>query len=390
VRGASELIVHALLDKLDAGSLVLVSPSGDAHEFSGPRPGPHANVTVSDSRAFRRIATAGSMGMAEGYLEGEWDTPDLSAVLELGVENLAVKPLRTVPDPLAPVQRLVHRLRPNSIGGSRRNIAHHYDLGNDFYELWLDDTMTYSAACFEDGCGDLRQAQRRKWDRMLEIVDPRPGEHLLEIGCGWGGFAMHAAREAGCRVTGISLSQEQTEFARKRIAREGMEDLVDIRIMDYRHVEGRFDGIVSIEMFEAVGERWWPAFFAKLGRALAPGKRAALQVITIAEERFETYRRRADFIQKYIFPGGMLPSPTAFERVSRDAGLSLDGPEFFGQSYADTLEHWLDRFEAALPDVRALGFDERFVRMWRYYLAYCRAGFRAGTIDVMRVGLSAD
>jgi cyclopropane-fatty-acyl-phospholipid synthase len=277
-------------------------------------------------------------------------------------------------------------------GGSKRNVAYHYDLGNDFYELWLDDTMTYSAAFTDDASvpasdADLERAQRRKWDRILDLIQPGPQDHILEIGCGWGGFAIHAAQDAGCRVTGITLSEQQLEMARERVAAAGLEGRVDLRLQDYREVPGTFTGIASIEMFEAVGERWWRPFFRRTRELLEPGRAAAMQVITIAEDRFEGYRRRPDFMQRYVFPGGMLPSPERFREAAEVGGLSVREPSFFGMDYARTLTAWSERFERALPEVRALGFDDRFVRMWRYYLAYCRTGFEHGTIDVMQVRL---
>jgi cyclopropane-fatty-acyl-phospholipid synthase len=289
--------------------------------------------------------------------------------------------------PLRPLRRLGHALRDNSISGAKRNIEYHYDLGNDFYRLWLDDTMTYSSACFCDEAADLEAAQRRKWDRVLELIQPSRGDRILEIGCGWGGFAIHAATEAGCKVTGLTLSEEQAALARERVREHGLEGWVDVRLQDYRREAGTYDGVASIEMFEAVGERWWPTFFGKLKALLEPGRRAGLQVITIADESFEAYRRTPDFTQRYIFPGGMLPSPSRFDAAASDAGLAVGERRSFGADYARTLSEWARRFERALPEVRALGFDERFVRMWRYYLAYCRAGFAGGNIDVMQVGL---
>ncbi len=380
-----------LLARMPAGSLELSWPGGERH-YEGAAPGPDARVDVHSAAAARRIIRRGALGLAEGYMEQDWDTPDLGAVLELGMENLArADSLPRLPDLAAPLQRLLHRLRDNHPSGSRRNIKYHYDLGNDFYELWLDEDMTYSAAMFDPPgtceADSLAQAQRRKWDALLGLLQPSRGDHLLEIGCGWGGFAMHAAREAGCKVTGVTLSQQQHDWARRRIAEEGLDGLIDIRLQDYRAVPGRFDGIASIEMFEAVGERWWPVFFGRMRELLDAGGRAAIQTITIAEDTFEHYRTHPDFIQRYIFPGGMLPSPERFERAASDVGLRVGEPEFFGPCYAATLEKWLERFEQVLPEVRAMGFDERFVRMWRYYLAYCRTGFRNGVIDVMQVTL---
>ncbi len=247
--------------------------------------------------------------------------------------------------------------------------------------------MTYSSACFDEGCTDLETAQHAKYERILGLADPDTRSHLLEIGCGWGGFAVHAAKTSGCRVTGITLSREQYDHARARVAEEGLEGRIDIRLVDYREVPGVFDRIVSIEMFEAVGEKYWPVFFRRMRELLARGGTAALQTITIPEDRFESYRSDPDFIQRYIFPGGMLPSPERFTVAAHAAGLEPGEPHFFGHSYAETLEAWLARFEAAEDDVRALGFDERFIRMWRFYLAFCRAGFRYDTIDVMQVAL---
>jgi cyclopropane-fatty-acyl-phospholipid synthase len=387
--GPSEIALRAVLDRyITRGVLEMRTHDGRFLRFEGDEDGPEAVVDVNSSRTYRRLAMGGPTGLIEGYMAGDWDSPDLERFLEFAAYN--IEPLggrQVVPEPLQPVQRVIHAMRANTPKGSKKNIEYHYDLGNDFYKLWLDDTMTYSCAVFENDVEDLCDAQVRKWDRLLDLLDLRRGQHLLEIGCGWGGFAMHAAREAGCRVTGISLSQEQTAWARERVADEGLDDLVDIRIQDYREVDERYDAVASIEMFEAVGERFWPAFFQTMRRALKPGHRAAMQVITVADVRFDRYRKNTDFIQKYIFPGGMLPSPTAFREAAEREGLRVGQPDFFGKSYAATLGEWRRRFDEVLPRVRELGFDEHFERMWRYYLASCRAGFLAGTIDVMRVTL---
>jgi len=389
-RAPSLRALEAVLSRMPVGELELAYPDGTASVFRGASPGPSARVTVNRPGAARRVLLGGSIGMAEGYLEGDWDTPDLAAVLDLGLANVQRANTRT-PAPLLPVHRAWHRLRENTPAGARRNIAYHYDLGNDFYELWLDETMTYSSALYCDPadphCPDLHAAQRAKWDRLLELLQPGRGDHLLEIGCGWGGFAIHAAREAGCRVTGVTISERQHAYAAERVARAGLEDRVDIRLQDYRTIPEVFSGIVSIEMFEAVGEQYWPVYFRRVRELLAAGGHAAIQTITIAEDRFEEYRSRPDFIQRYIFPGGMLPSPERFARAAQDVGLAVGEPLFFGQSYARTLEHWLERFESARDQVLDLGFDERFIRLWRYYLAYCRAGFLSGNVDVMQVRL---
>ena len=276
----------------------------------------------------------------------------------------------------------------NSKTGSRRNIARHYDLGNAFYREWLDPTMTYSSAAFGHETETLEAAQARKYDLLLDRLDARPGDKVLEIGCGWGGFAEHAARTRGCKVTGITISRAQHDFARERIQRQGLNEQVEIRLQDYRDTRERFDRIASIEMFEAVGESYWPIFFETLRDRLVEGGRAAMQVITIADRHFDYYRGRPDFIQRYIFPGGMLPSPRAFTQESERAGLTVERMEGFGPCYARTLAEWNRRFQGAWHRLEPLGYDARFKRMWEYYLAYCEAGFRAGTIDVQRIQLA--
>lgn len=391
--GPWQVAMAYMLRGICAGALEIHLPNGTVHLFEGTAPGPSAVIHVRDTSLARRIAMGGDVALAESYMDGAWDTPDLEAVLDLGLANLSAGWTADVPFVLRPLHRLWHTLHDNDQrGGARRNIAAHYDLGNEFYSLWLDESMTYSSAVLAEEDSPLtperlQQAQRRKWDRMLELIQPDSGDHVLEIGCGWGGFAIHAAREAGCRVTGITLSEEQAGHASARVRDEGLDGRVDIRLQDYRDVEGVFDGVASIEMFEAVGEKWWPVFFNRIGDLLAPGAAAALQVITIAEDRYEAYRRNPDFIQRYIFPGGMLPSVERFGATAETAGLAVSDMRLFGRDYAETLSAWAARFEAALPQVRELGFDERFIRMWRYYLAYCRAGFKSGAIDVMQVRL---
>jgi cyclopropane-fatty-acyl-phospholipid synthase len=385
------------------GSLTFVGRDGSEHRIEGAQPGPSGVIVLKSPNAARRTLAGTALGMAEAYMAGEWDTPDLDSVLAVGLANLKPR-LKSTPNAFAPLARAWHSLRDNSVGGSRRNIAYHYDLGNDFYRLWLDETMAYSSALYVDPPTyelsqpgpvsaplpeePLPSAQVRKWDRMLDLLQPSSRDHILEIGCGWGGFALHAAEKSGCKVTGVTLSEEQHAFATQQVVEAGLEDRIDIRLQDYRHVPGAFDAIASIEMFEAVGERWWPAFFSRIRELLSPGGAAAIQVITIDDARFDDYRRNPDFIQRYVFPGGMLPSPERFAESAASEGLSADAPHFFGTSYAATIAEWSARFESALPEVLELGFDERFVRMWRYYLAYCRAGFTAGTVDVMQVRLN--
>lgn len=394
-----EQLISRAVGGLKAGALTIYWPDGRVEHVKGAAPGPEAEMVVRDPAVARRIALGGATGFAEGYMDESWDTPDLVAILDLFAGNMLTSGMRGTPALLERLGHVTNLLRANTRRGSKRNIAYHYDLGNDFYRLWLDETLAYSCALFSccelpteatPGSADdaLRAAQIAKWDRLLDLLEPHEGEHLLEIGCGWGGFAIHAAQTRGCRVTGITLSDEQLLHARDAVAAAGLDDRIDIRLQDYRDVRETFDHIASIEMFEAVGERYWPVFFSSVRERLRPGGSAALQVITIADDRFEHYRRSADFIQKYIFPGGMLPSPSVFAAAAAEAGLTAGAPTFFAADYARTLECWLRRFDAVRVKVRALGFDTRFIRMWRYYLAYCIAGFRHEMIDDMQVTLT--
>jgi len=385
---AARLLV-ALLHRLEAGSVELTAPDGARHTFGpGGAPAPNARP-VPAILAFRDWNVAsdalkgGDVAFAESYMEGRWETPDLTQLLSVLAANQSALErafygrwwTRTL-------LRLKHYLNANTKRQARRNILAHYDLGNAFYRLWLDPTMTYSSALF-DGRFDrpLAVAQQAKYDRMLGELGLSPGARVLEIGCGWGGFAETAAR-AGHHVTGISLSDAQTAYARARLAAARLATRADLRLQDYRDVRGQFDGIASIEMFEAVGERYWPGYFRAVHDALAPGARACIQTITIAEDRFERYRTQSDFIQQYIFPGGMLASPARFVLVAKDAGLRLDRVHAFGRDYAETLKRWLAAFDTAIPEIRAQGFEEKFIRCWRFYLAYCAAGFDTGTTDV--------
>jgi cyclopropane-fatty-acyl-phospholipid synthase len=383
----SEQLVALVMSRLRRGELELVLHNGAEKHFVGAEPGPSARVEILNPRGATQLLASTNIGLAEGYMDGHWDTPDLDAVLALGLANLVDRPAALTP-PTTPIQRAWHALKDNSPRGSRRNISKHYDLGNDFYRLWLDDTMAYSSAMFCES-DDLRSAQLRKWDHLLDLLQPGAKDRVLEIGCGWGGFAVYAAQQSGCRVTGVTLSEEQHAWATSAVAEAGLEGRVDIRMQDYRAVPETYSAIASIEMFEAVGERWWPVFFQRIKDLLTPGGVAALQTITIDEARFDDYRRKPDFIQRYIFPGGMLPSPERFRTAARSEGLGVADEIHFGASYAKTLAEWRARFEAAVPRVLELGFDEHFVRMWRYYLAYCRAGFNAETIDVIQVRLEA-
>ena len=372
-----------------AGDLMLTLPDGSMHRFGGHRPGPSAEVTLHSPRAITRFAFGGSLGWAEAYLDQDWSSPDIRAVMALAAANEAEwdavlrgsMVVRTL-------SRLYHALRPNTRRGARKNIAAHYDLGNDFYAAWLDPTMTYSSAEFAAPAETLEAAQARKVRNLLSAIDLRPGQSLLEIGCGWGYLAEIAAREFGARVVALTLSREQHAYAAARVAEAGLTDRVEIRLQDWRDVPERFDRIASVEMFEAVGEAYWAPFFVTVRDRLTAGGLAGLQIITIADRYFETYRSSADFIQRYIFPGGMLPSPARLREETARAGLSWRAETWFGQSYAETLSRWNEKFQAAWPRIAPLGYDERFKRLWEYYLCYCETGFRAGWTDVGRIVLA--
>lgn len=373
-----------------AGEMHLTLPDGSTHRVRGDRPGPAAEVQLHSARAIRRFSTGGSLGLAEAYLAGDWSTPDLRAVMMLAAANEAEWDAVLRGRPIIRwLSRFMHGFKPNTRRGARRNIAAHYDLGNAFYASWLDPTMTYSSAEFTSPEESLEQAQERKIRNLLDALALAPGDRLLEIGCGWGHLAEVAAREHGVQVVALTLSQAQAEVARARIAAAGLNDRVEIRIQDYRDVTETFDAVASVEMFEAVGEAYWPAYFRAVHDRLRAGGQAALQIITIADRFFEDYRRTADFIQRYVFPGGMLPSPTRLrEEVSR-AQLRWVSEAWFGASYAETLRRWNESFQATWPRIAAMGnYDARFKRLWEYYLSYCETGFRAGWTDVGRIVLT--
>lgn len=381
-------IVLDVLRRIERGGLILKLPDGRALEF-----GPDARTAVlhvRNWRVFGAVAAKGDIGFAEAYMDGDWATPDLGALLTLFAANRDAID-RAVNGGLVTgaLQRVKHLLNANTRRGSQRNIAAHYDLGNDFYALWLDPSMTYSSALFEgDPKRSLEEAQQAKIRRALDRIAPQPGDHILEIGCGWGALAEIAAREYGCRVTGVTLSIQQLLHAQLRIARAGLAGRVRFELRDYRDLRGRYDHIVSIEMIEAVGERYWPAFFATVAGALAPGGRACLQAITIDDRRFEQYRSGTDFIQQYIFPGGMLPSPSRFRAEAARQGLAVTGEYAFGRDYAETLRRWREVFLRRAADARALGHDDRFIRMWDFYLAYCEAGFETLCTNVHQFELT--
>lgn len=379
-------ILIGWLSRLRRGRMEGQLPSGESFVIQGPEAGPTGVIRLHrPMRMVGRILGRGSVGFAESYMAGEWSSPDTAHLLELMLRNEDAFAHRMEPNWMHRLRlALHHRGRRNHQRGSRRNIAAHYDLGNEFYRHWLDETMTYSAAVFEHPDQPLADAQRVKYNQLLDVMQVRPGDHILEVGCGWGGFAIEAARR-GARVTGLTLSTEQLAWARRSVADAGLSGLVELRLQDYRDTQGRFDHAVSIEMLEAVGEQYWPAYFRMLYDRVKPGGHIGLHGITIAEERFEEYRRSPDFIQRYIFPGGMLPTPRRLGEESNRAGLEVLESTGLGQHYATTLLQWDAQFVRALPEIQRLGFDQRFINMWRYYLAYCYAGFRTGSIDVKRV-----
>lgn len=375
--------VQRLLRQLRCGSLHVELPDGERLHARGSLPGPDATLRLHRWRPLWRLLTQGDLGFAVSYRDGDWSSPDLTALLMLGAANDdAWAATLQGSAPWRALSRLLHRAHDNTRRGSRHNIAFHYDLGNAFYAQWLDEGMQYSSALHATGHESLEQAQAAKLDKVLELLATPAGARVLEIGCGWGGLAARLAETPAVHVTGLTLSREQLAHAQQHAERAGVAGRVDLRLQDYRDVQGRYERIVSIEMLEAVGEAWWPAYFRVLRERLAPGGQAVVQVITIGERWFEDYRRGADFIQRFVFPGGMLPTRAVLRDQAQAAGLRVEECLHFGASYAATLAEWRRRFLAAWPAIAPLGFDERFRRLWEYYLCYCEAGFRSGRIDV--------
>jgi cyclopropane-fatty-acyl-phospholipid synthase len=384
--------LRQLMSRCEIGRLTVESPDGSRLTVQGAGAGPEAILILKRWRAMRRLLTRGDIGFAESYIDGDWTSPDLASLIELAARNVEAIDRDITPGfPTRLINRFIHLLRDNSRSGSRRNIVAHYDLGNAFYGRWLDAGLSYSSALYTAPIQSLEEAQAAKQDLIIDQLDVRGGERVLEIGCGWGGLAERLIRE-GCHVTGLTLSPAQLDYTNARLSQAALGEGADIRLEDYRDTSGQFDRIVSIEMFEAVGRAYWPTYFATLRDRLAPGGTAVLQVITIDERRFESYARNVDFIQRYVFPGGMLPSRRHLEAGIAGAGLCLRSARTFGDSYARTLEDWHSRFQQGWSDIQAQGFSTSFKRVWEYYLAYCEAGFRAGTIDVglYRVTHAAD
>jgi cyclopropane-fatty-acyl-phospholipid synthase len=374
-----------LLGRISHGHLELITPDHTRMVFGDAHAGPAATLEVHDWRACASILRAGDIGLGEAWGAGWIDSPDLVALLRLALRNEAALEPAVFGGVLARCwYRLRHWLRPNTRNGSRRNIHSHYDIGNDFYRLWLDRSWTYSAAIFDgDYSQPLELAQQRKYQRVINTLGLRAGDRVLEIGCGWGGFAEHAARQ-GIHVHGLTISPSQLEIAQQRIAAAGLGELAQLELRDYRDIDGSYDAVVSIEMFEAVGERFWPQYFDTVQARLKPGGKALVQSITIDERHFPRYRSSTDFIQQYIFPGGMLPSIKRFERSAARAGLYCDDAYEFGRDYAETLRRWRSAYHAARTQVVAQGFDEHFMRIWDLYFAYCEAAFDEGRTDVVQ------
>ncbi len=392
LRGAPSMVRTAfkvLSQNWGEGSLEVALPGGRQMTIHGPQPGPTARMIINDYSFVRRVAASGAIGFAESYVAGQWDTPDLPLLLEVFSMNFDRLQRLVDGNPLMrAIHGLKHALRRNTRKGSRHNIHAHYDLGNAFYGAWLDEGMTYSSALYSAPNQPLPRAQEAKYAALAQSMGLEASHSVLEIGCGWGGFAEYAAARVGAKVTGVTISQAQYDFARKRLFEQGLAERAEIKLIDYRDVQGRFDRIASIEMFEAVGEAYWPTYFAKVRDLLKPGGRAGLQIITIKDELFEDYKRQADFIQKYIFPGGMLPSETRLRQEIAGAGLTWQGATRFGQDYARTLAEWAERFQAQWSTIAPLGFDERFRRLWLFYLGYCEAGFRTRRTDVIQLSLA--
>lgn len=382
-----------LIDRIDerllVGGINGVLPDGSVRKIGFKAPGPAADFHLHSWMALVRIATSGSVGLYKGWAAGEWSSPDPVPLFELFMANaVSLGDTARAKGPMRWVNALAHKLRDNGLAQAKDNIAAHYDLGNDFYAEWLDPTMTYSAAMFAEGDA-LETAQLRKIHALLDRLELEPGDRLLEIGCGWGTLAIEAAKR-GAEVVGLTLSREQKAWAEAKIADAGLSDRVDIRLQDYREVRERFDAIASVEMVEAVGQRWWPDYLDAVHRCLKPGRTAAIQLISIDHRLFNAYSKSADFIQTYIFPGGMLIDEPSFAALAKQRGLDWQDRQGFGLDYAETLRQWRERYDAAVREERLTGFSDAFHDLWRFYLMYCEGGFRGCGIDVAQVTLVRD
>ena len=387
---------HNLIERIDAGiaagRIDATFPDGAFRALGGRGDGPVAIVHLRSWRALVRLVTSGSVGWYKAWAQGEWTSPDPVALFDLFMRNAArLGDTGRAKGPWKLVNRIAHGLRANNKSRARRNIAHHYDLGNDFYAAWLDAGMTYSSAIFAAPSDSIEAAQEHKVRLLLDRLALKPGQHLLEIGCGWGGLAEIAARDYGVHVTGLTLSSEQKAYCDGRLACAGLSGQTRIELTDYRDVAGSYDAVASVEMVEAVGQEYWPAYLESIARVLRPGGKAALQLISIRDDLFELYAANADFIQAYIFPGGLLIGEDRFRRLAQEEGLSWHDRKGYGLHYAETLKAWRGRYERAVAEhLFPAGFDEAFHKLWRYYLMYCEGGFRSGGIDVAQVTLIKD
>lgn len=379
--------VFAMASVMNRGRIDFVLPDGRSFRAEGRAPGPVATLNIHNPDLFSRLIREGDLGFCDAYLDEWWSSPDLQAFMDLvHADNEDIYDGFPGMGLVRMWEQFRFWLQRNNKTQAKKNISYHYDLGNAFYGLWLDETMTYSSALFpEDAQMSLEAAQTAKYASMVDQMGVEPGDHVLEIGCGWGGFAEYAAKERGLKVTGLTISEEQFKYAQERIEKAGLSDLVDFKLQDYRDERGTYDGIASIEMFEAVGEQYWPNYFETVRERLKPGKAATLQIITVDHKRWDVYKRGVDFIQKYIFPGGMLPSPVVLRQQVEKAGLVVDKSIEFGKSYDITLRRWHETFNAKWDQITAMGFDERFKRMWNFYLTSCAATFDSGNCDVTQI-----
>lgn len=373
------------LDNIRYGSLKLMAPNGKYYYFEGSLPGSSADITIYDPEVITNIIAKGDIGFAEDYRDKKIDTSDLTALMSFIMQNQdCLNNYIYGTGFFKFIARIFYAFNSNTLKGSKRNIHAHYDLGNQFYKLWLDESMTYSSAIYKNTDDDLKKAQGNKYDRILEILGNK-SQDVIEIGCGWGGFAERAINQNDHRVKGITISEEQYNYAAVRLADK--KPNANIVIEDYRKQQGKFDSIVSIEMFEAVGEKYWKTYFDKVASLLKEKGKAVIQTITIKDELFGEYRKGGDMIRSFIFPGGMLPSPQKFEQQAKISGLKVADTYFFGTDYAKTITEWLDKFDAQIRNIKSLGFDEKFIRIWRLYLATCIASFNSGRTNVMQVEL---
>ena len=378
-----------VMKKLNNGTLDVKLEDGRVFRAQGLLDGPKAEFTVHNDDLFARLIREGDLGFSDAYLDGWWTTPDLQTFMDLmHAENDEVYE----GFPGMALVRLYERarfwLQSNSKKQAKKNISYHYDLGNEFYSLWLDKSMTYSSAYFKKDTETLEKAQENKYKSIIDQLGVKAGDHILEIGCGWGGFGEYAASKRGLKVTGLTISKEQYDYAVERIKKAGLSSLVEIKLQDYRDEVGVYDGIASIEMFEAVGEKYWPVYFSTVRDRLKPGRNATLQIITLADNRWDSYRKSVDFIQKHIFPGGMLPSPKVLREQVNNAGLNVKDSIEFGQSYSATLRRWHKTFNAEWDNIVKLGFDSRFKNMWDFYLTSCAGTFLSGYCDVTQITIS--